>query len=68
MYGELMKTQSEEEEDVKYNISLCTNNSVSLEKKRRCFNENTPDKNIPDVSQSDVSLNETLHEIHLTMK
>ena len=33
--GELMKTQSEEEEEVKYNVALCTNDSVSLEKKRR---------------------------------
>ena len=34
-YGELMKTQSKEEEEVKYNMALCTNNSMSLEKKRR---------------------------------
>ena len=32
-YGKLMKTQSKEEEDVKYNMALCANNSVSLEKK-----------------------------------
>ena len=36
MYGELMKTQSEgEEEEVKCNMALCTNDSMSLEKKRR---------------------------------
>ena len=35
MYGKLMKTQSEEEEEVKYNVTPCTNDSVSLEKKRR---------------------------------
>ena len=34
-YGELMKTQSEEEDGVKYNVALCTNDSVSLEKKKR---------------------------------
>ena len=34
-YSELMKTQSEEEEEVKYNVALCTNDSVSQEKKRR---------------------------------
>ena len=32
-YGELMKTQSEEE--VKCNVALCANDSMSLEKKRR---------------------------------
>ena len=32
-YGKLMKTQSKEE--VKYNVTLCANNSLSLEKKRR---------------------------------
>ena len=31
MEGELMKTQGEEE--VKYNVALCANNSMSLEKK-----------------------------------
>ena len=34
-YGELTKTQSEEEEEVKCNVALCANSSVSLEKKRR---------------------------------
>ena len=34
MYGELIKTQSkEEEEDVKCNVALCANDSMSLEKK-----------------------------------
>ena len=34
-YGELMKTQTEEEGEVKYNVALCANGSVSLQKKRR---------------------------------
>ena len=58
MYAELMKTQSKEEEEFKCNVSLCANDSVSLEKIRRQLNETTPDKNVHDVSQSDVSLNE----------
>ena len=29
-YGELTKTQSEEEEEAKYNVALCTNDSVSI--------------------------------------
>ena len=33
-YGELIKPQSEEEEEVKCNVALCTDESVSLEKKR----------------------------------
>ena len=57
-YGKITKTQSEEEEEIKYKVALCTNNSVSLEKKRRGLNENMPDKNVHDVSQSDVLLNE----------
>ena len=49
-----MKTQSEEEEEVKYNVALCANNRVALERKKRQLNETTPNEN---VSQSDVSLN-----------
>ena len=59
MYGELVKTQSKEEkEEVKYNVALCANNSMSLEKKRRQLNETMPDKNVCDVSHSDILLNE----------
>ena len=32
-YGKLTKTQSEEEEEIIYNIALCGNNSVSLQEK-----------------------------------
>ena len=35
MYGNLMKTESEEEDKVKYNVAQSTNNSVQLERKRR---------------------------------
>ena len=34
-YGKQMKTQSEEEEEVKYNVALGANDNVSLEKKKR---------------------------------
>ena len=57
-YGKLMKTQREEEEEVKCNMALCTNDSVSLEKKRMQLNKTMADKNIQNVSQSDISLNE----------
>ena len=36
MYGNLTKTQSKEEEEVKYNVAQSTNDSVVLERKRRC--------------------------------
>ena len=62
MYGELTKTQSEEEEEVKCNVTLCTNDSVSLERKRRQLNETTPNEYVHDVSQSDLSLNENTTE------
>ena len=35
MYGESTNTESKEEEEVNYNMALCTNDSMSLEKKRR---------------------------------
>ena len=35
MYGNLVKTQSEEEKEVKCNVALCANDSVLLERKRR---------------------------------
>ena len=57
-YGELMKTQSKEEENIMCNVALCANDSVSLEKKRRRLNKTTPNEYIPDVSLSDTSLNE----------
>ena len=34
-YGDLLKTDSDEEQIVKYNVALCAQDSVSLEKKRR---------------------------------
>ena len=58
MYGDLTKTQSEEEEEVKYNVAQSTNDSVSLERKRRRLNESIPNKKAHGVSQSDTSINE----------
>ena len=58
MYGELIKTESEEEQEINYNMALCANDSMSLEKKRRRLNKNIPNKNVYNVSQSDVSIHE----------
>ena len=57
MYGKLTKTQSKEEDTVNYNMVLCANNSMSLDKERRQLNKNRPNENIYDVSQSDISIN-----------
>ena len=62
MYGELMKTQNKEEEEVKYNVALCANDSVSLESRMRRLNKTTPNEYVHDVSQSGISLNENLTE------
>ena len=53
-----MKTQSEEEEEVKYNVAQSTNDSVSLERKRRQLNKRIPNEKTHGVSQSDTSINE----------
>ena len=34
-YGNLMRTLSEEEEEVKCNVAICANNSVSLGREKR---------------------------------
>ena len=39
-------------------MALCANDSVSMEKRRRRVHDNIPDKNVYDVSQNDVSINE----------
>ena len=49
MYRDLTKTQSKEEE-VKYNVALCANDSVSLERKNRQLNKTPPNKNVHNVS------------------
>ena len=41
-YGDLMNTDSNEEPVIKYNVALCTHDSVSLEKKRRWLNRDIP--------------------------
>ena len=42
MYGDLLKTDSDEEPVIKYNVSLCAQDSVSLEKKQRQLNRDIP--------------------------
>ena len=57
-YGDLMKTQSENEEDVKCTVSQRANDSVVLERKRRRFTEKNPDKKSDDDKQCDAQIND----------
>ena len=57
-YGDLTKTQSEEEDEVKCTVAQRANDSVILERKRRQFNENNPNKKSDGDSQSDTPISE----------
>ena len=57
-YGNLMKTQSEEEYEVKCTVAQRSNYSVILERKKRRLNENNPDEKIDDYSQCDKLISE----------
>ena len=56
-YGELMNTDSDEEKIVNYNVVLCAQDSVSMEKKQRRLNRDIPseDKNNLSQSHNDIS-------------
>ena len=56
-YGELMNTDSDEEQIIKYNVALCTQDSVSLEKKQKWLNRDIPseDKNHLSLSHNEIS-------------
>ena len=56
-YGELMNTDSDEGQIVKYNVALCAQDSVSLEKKQRRLNRDIPseDKNHLSLSHNEIS-------------
>ena len=53
-----MKTQSEEEDEVKCTVAQRASNSVILERKRRQFNENNPNEKPNGDSKSDISISE----------
>ena len=56
-YDDLTKTQSEEEDEVKCTDAQQANNSVILERKRRCLSKKDPNKKSDDCNQSDASIN-----------
>ena len=55
-YGYFMKTQSEEEDDIKCTVAQRANDSMILERKRRRFNKNNPDEKTNSDSQSDIPI------------
>ena len=67
--GDLTKTQSEEEEDVKCTVAQRANDSMILERKRRRLSENDPNKKPEDYNQSDAPINEmsTVNSINESM-
>ena len=58
-YGDLLKTDSDEEPVVKYNVALCAQDSVSLEKKRRRLNRDIPSEDESRLSLSHNAINRT---------
>ena len=49
-YGDLLKTDSDEEPVVKYNVALCAQDSVSLEKMRRRLKRDIPSEDETQLS------------------
>ena len=67
--GDLTKTQSKEEDDVKCTVAQRANDSMILERKRRRLSENDPNKKIEDFNQSEAPINEmsTVNSINESM-
>ena len=57
-YGDLMKTQSEEENEVKCTVAQRANNSIILERKKRRLNNNNPEEKTDDNNQCEAPINE----------
>ena len=56
-YGDLMKTHSESEDDVRCTVAQRANDSVVLEMERRRFNEKNPGEKSDNDNQSDAHIN-----------
>ena len=59
MHGDLLETDSDEDAVVKYDVSLCAQDSVSLEKKRRRLNRDIPSEDESQLSLSHNVINRT---------
>ena len=57
-YGDLMKTQSDEENEVKCTVAQRANNSVILERKKRRFKNNDLEEKTDDNNQCDMPISE----------
>ena len=57
-YGNLMQTQSDEENEVKCTVAQRANNSVILERKKRRFNYIDPEEKTDDSNQCDTQISE----------
>ena len=62
-YGELINTDSNEEKIVNYNVALCAQDSMSMEKKRRQLNRDIPSENVHNISQRHNEINENDREM-----
>ena len=58
IYGNLMQTQSDDENDVKCTVAQRANDSVILERKKRRFNHNDPEENSDNHNQCDVMISD----------
>ena len=58
IYGNLMQTQSDEENDVKCTVAQRANDSVILERKKRRFNHNDPEENSGDYNQCEMMISD----------
>ena len=58
IYGNLMQTQSDEENDVKCTVAQRANDSVILERKKRQFNHNDPEENSGNYNQCEMMISD----------
>ena len=58
IYGNLMQTQSDEENDVKCTVAQRANDSVILERKKRRFNCNDPEENSDNYNQCETMISD----------
>ena len=56
IYGNLMQTQSDEENEVKCTVAQRANDSVILERKKRRFNHNDPEESSDNYNQCDTMI------------
>ena len=58
IYGNLMQTQSDEENEVKCTVAQRANDSVILERKKRQFNHNDPKESSDNYNQCDTMISD----------